>query len=349
MSLTTQIPALSAFDTAAFRRLFIITFLGTFAQGLIFTALGWVIVEETGSPLLVSLVITTFLGPQIFAGSLGGAAADRWGRALILRLGMGLRGVFTVILALAMLIDPGAVWVLLILNVLSATISGATVPAHRALTADVVPKKSLTSAISMEEFGIGSGFLVAPFVVGILLTTISADIVLFGVAASFIVAALLVPYGIVMPGQDTDARTGESTTHQSHGILSVFKDGLAYAWQNSTVRSLLLVGFVGELLAFNYFSLIPIFTTQVFDGGAGLLGSLQGTVSLGETLGVLVLAGIGMRIVKAGRWFLIGVVMVHAIAIPLALSTVLPLTFILLGHVRWRRGAIRCPAIQGDH
>ncbi len=182
----------------------------------------------------------------------------------------------------------------------------------------------------MEEFGIGFGFLVAPFVTGILLTVISAEIVLFGVAASFIVAALLVPFGISKPGQETDAKTGESTTHQSHGILGVFKDGLTYAWQNPTVRSLLLVGFVGELLAFNYFSLIPIFTTQVFDGGAGLLGSLQGMVSLGETLGVLVLAGIGMRIVKAGRWFLIGVVMVHAIAIPLALSTVLPVTFILL-------------------
>ncbi|NQW18217.1 MAG: MFS transporter [Chloroflexi bacterium] len=330
MALTSRVPALSAFDTPAFRRLFVITFLGTFAQGAIFTSLGWVIVEETGSPVLVSLVITTFLAPQIFAGPLGGATADRFGRALVLRLGMGVRAVLTILLALSVLIEPGAVWALLILNVVSATISGGTVPARRALTADVVPKKNLTSAISMEEFGITFGFLTAPFLTGVLLTVISAEIVLFGVAVSFLLAALLVPFGLPGIGQDSDAKSGEAATHPSHGILGVFKDGLTYAWQNPTVRSLLIVGFVGELLAFNYFSLIPIFTTQVFDGGAGLLGSLQGTVSLGESLGVLVLAWIGTRIVKAGRWFLIGVGAVHLAAIPLGLSTVLPLTFILL-------------------
>ena len=63
----------AAFKTPQFRRLFVITVLGTMAQGAIFTTLGWVIVEETGSPLLVSLVITTFMGPQVVAGPLGGA------------------------------------------------------------------------------------------------------------------------------------------------------------------------------------------------------------------------------------------------------------------------------------
>ena len=331
MSLTTRIPALSAFETRAFRRLFVITFLGTFAQGAIFTALGWVIVEETGSPVLVSLVITTFLAPQIFAGPLGGAAADRFGRSLILRWGMVTRSLFSILLAIAVLIEPGAVWALLILNVVSATVSGGTVPARRALTADVVPKKDLTSAISMEELGITAGFLTAPFLTGAILIAVSAEYVLFGIAAAFLLAAIIVPSIASHSDSDSKALSEQPGVGQSKGILGVFRDGLVYAWQNPTLRILLAVGFIGEVMAFNFISLAPIFTTDVFNGGSGLLGALEGTMPAGEAIGVLILASIGYRLVKAGRWFIVGMIAVHVVAIPLALSSNLPTTIVLLG------------------
>lgn len=319
----------AAFNTPHFRRLFVITGLGTFAQGAIFTTLGWVIVEETGSPVLVSLVIATFLGPQIIAGPLGGAAADRFGRARVLRAGMAVRVIVTLALAFGILWDPGAAWLILILNVFGAVISGATVPARRALTADVVPKSDLTSAISMEEFGITAGFMAAPFATGFLLLVVDAEIVLFGISALFAIGSILVP-AVPKPGLPEGEEESESGSLPGLGVIGVFTDGLRFAWTNSVVRSLLLVGFVGELLAFNYFTLIPIFTTDVFDGGAALLGSLQGVLSVGEMIGVLALAWIGSRIVNTGRWFLMGVIVAHAVAIPLALTTSLPPAFALL-------------------
>jgi MFS family permease len=330
MSLTSRIPALSAFDTPAFRRLFVITFLGTFAQGAIFTALGWVIVEETGSPVLVSLVITTFLAPQIFAGPLGGAAADLFGRALILRWGMVCRSLFSILLAIALLIEPGAVWALLTLNIVSATVSGGTVPARRALVADVVPKKDLTSAISMEELGITVGFLTAPFLTGAILIAVSAECVLFGIAAAFLLAAIIVPSVASQSDAGDEALPKQPKSSWSMDTFEVFRDGLVYAWQNPTLRTLLAVGFIGEVLAFNYISLAPIFTTDVFSGGSGLLGALQGAMPVGEAIGVLLLASIGYRLVKAGRWFLVGMISVHVVAIPLALSSNLPTTLLLL-------------------
>ena len=318
----------AAFNTPQFRRLFVITGLGTFAQGAIFTTLGWVIVEETGSPVLVSLVITTFLAPQILAGPLGGAAADRFGRALILRAGMAVRVFVTLALGVGVAWDPGAAWLILTLNVAGAVIAGATVPARRALTADVVPKSDLTSAISMEEFGISVGFMAAPFATGILLLTIDAEIVLFGVAVLFALASLLVP--AVPKSTSPDSSGSEDKRSKGSGVTSVFVDGLRFAWNNPIVRSLLVIGFVSELLAFNYFTLIPIFATEVFDGGSALQGSLKGTGEAGGVIGVLALAFVGSRLVKTGRWFLIGVVGAHAIAIPLAFATSLPAAFVFL-------------------
>ncbi len=315
----------AAFNTPQFRRLFVITGLGTFAQGAIFTTLGWVIVEETGSPVLVSLVIATFLGPQIIAGPLGGAAADRFGRARVLRAGMAVRVIVTLSLAVGIAWDPGAAWLILILNVFGAVISGATVPARRALTADVVPRSDLTSAISMEEFGITAGFMAAPFATGFLLIVVDAEIVLIGVSALFALASILVP---AVPRSAPPEAEEESSP--GFGVIRIFTDGFRFAWTNPVVRSLLVIGFVGELLAFNYFTLIPIFTTDVFDGGSALQGSLQGSVEGGGMIGVLVIAWVGSRMVNTGRWFLIGVVVAHAIAIPLAFASSLPPAFALL-------------------
>ncbi len=81
-----NIPALAAFEIPAFRRIFAVGILGTFAQGTIFTTLGWVIADETGSEILVSLIAVSFLAPQLVAPPFGGLMADRFDRARLLRV-----------------------------------------------------------------------------------------------------------------------------------------------------------------------------------------------------------------------------------------------------------------------
>jgi hypothetical protein len=141
----------------------------------------------------------------------------------------------------------------------------------------------------------------------------------------------MVPFGAARDDQDDAGSTAKPGISTSNSIFSTFADGITYAWQNPTLRTLLAVGFVGEVMAFNYISLAPIFATDTFDGGSGLLGALEGTMPAGEAIGVLVLASIGIRLVKTGRWFLVGMIVVHIVAIPLALSSNLPTTILLLG------------------
>ncbi len=239
--------------------------------------------------------------------------------------------------------DPSVAWPLLAINAIGSSISGATVPARRALNADVVPKEHLTNAVAMEEFSVVGGFLLGPIVAGVLLLSIDLDWLIAGAAALFFVGATLVsgapqrsgrPAGVPRreePAQtatnmeDSDASTTDEAAQE--GVLRMFLDGLALAWSIPVIRASLAMSFLLELLVFNYFSILPIYATKIYGGGPATLGSLESTVSLGEVLGGFVIAWIGVRLIRTGRWFVIGVMVTTVLAIPLAFNTSLAVAY----------------------
>ena len=94
-----SIEAVDALRNPVFRRLLCVTMAGGLSVGATLTTLGWVVVEESGSPFLVSLVLVTFMAPQMFAGPIGGVLADRYGRARLIRLGISSRAALSLVMA----------------------------------------------------------------------------------------------------------------------------------------------------------------------------------------------------------------------------------------------------------
>jgi MFS family permease len=90
------------------------------------------------------------------------------------------------------------------------------------------------------------------------------------------------------------------------------------------------ISLAAEMLAFNFMTLVPVFSKEVFDGGAGLLGMLNGTMPVGELLGAGTMAILAARVVKPARLLVISVFIAFAIGIPLGASTWLPMTMLLL-------------------
>ena len=160
---------ITVLQNPVFRRLWCLTMVGGLSIGATLTTLGWVVVEESGSPLLVSLVLVSFLGPQIFAGAIGGALADRFGRPRLIRLGTAARAVLSIVMALFLFVVPGELYPLFLINVFSSLTSGATIPARRAFMADIVPTRQLASALALDEFAVTLMFIIGPVVTGTLL------------------------------------------------------------------------------------------------------------------------------------------------------------------------------------
>ena len=322
-------PAIDAIRNPVFRRLWVVTMISGLSVGSTLTALGWVIVEESGDPFLVSLVLVTFLFPQMFAGPIGGVMADRYGRPRVIRLGISARASLSIMMAASLFVFPHEIAPLLVINTVRSIAAGSTVPSRRAFMADIVPPRQLTTALALDEFAVTALFIAGPIVTGALLLLINPGWIFIGLACVSVVGVAIVPSAAGAPakaGREESVQAGRARTSFFRDLF----DGLNYIRRSRMLLAVTGISLAAEMLAFNFMTLVPVFSKEVFDGGAGLLGLLNGTMPVGELLGAGTMAILAAKVIKPARLLVISVFIAFSIGIPLGASTWLPVTMLLL-------------------
>jgi len=322
-------PAIDAIRNPVFRRLWVVTMISGLSVGSTLTALGWVIVEESGDPFLVSLVLVTFLFPQMFAGPIGGVMADRYGRPRVIRLGISARASLSIVMAASLFVFPHEIAPLLVINTVRSIAAGSTVPSRRAFMADIVPPRQLTTALALDEFAVTALFIAGPIVTGALLLLIDPGWIFIGLACVSVVGVAIVPSAAGAPakaGREESVQAGRARTSFFRDLF----DGLNYIRRSRMLLAVTGISLAAEMLAFNFMTLVPVFSKEVFDGGAGLLGMLNGTMPVGELLGAGTMAILAAKVIKPARLLVISVFIAFSIGIPLGASTWLPVTMLLL-------------------
>ena len=322
-------PAIDAIRNPVFRRLWVVTMISGLSVGSTLTALGWVIVEESGDPFLVSLVLVTFLFPQMFAGPIGGVMADRYGRPRVIRLGISARASLSIMMAASLFVFPHEIAPLLVINTVRSIAAGSTVPSRRAFMADIVPPRQLTTALALDEFAVTALFIAGPIVTGALLLLINPGWIFIGLACVSVVGVAIVPSAASAPakaGREESVQAGRARTSFFRDLF----DGLNYIRRSRMLLAVTGISLAAEMLAFNFMTLVPVFSKEVFDGGAGLLGMLNGTMPVGELLGAGTMAILAAKVIKPARLLVISVFIAFSIGIPLGASTWLPVTMLLL-------------------
>jgi len=322
-------PAIDAIRNPVFRRLWVVTMISGLSVGSTLTALGWVIVEESGDPFLVSLVLVTFLFPQMFAGPIGGVMADRYGRPRVIRLGISARASLSIVMAASLFVFPHEIAPLLVINTVRSIAAGSTVPSRRAFMADIVPPRQLTTALALDEFAVTALFIAGPIVTGALLLLINPGWIFIGLACVSVVGVAIVPSAASAPakaGREESVQAGRARTSFFRDLF----DGLNYIRRSRMLLAVTGISLAAEMLAFNFMTLVPVFSKEVFDGGAGLLGMLNGTMPVGELLGAGTMAILAAKVIKPARLLVISVFIAFSIGIPLGASTWLPVTMLLL-------------------
>ena len=322
-------PAIDAIRNPVFRRLWVVTMISGLSVGSTLTALGWVIVEESGDPFLVSLVLVTFLFPQMFAGPIGGVMADRYGRPRVIRLGISARASLSIVMAASLFVFPHEIAPLLVINTVRSIAAGSTVPSRRAFMADIVPPRQLTTALALDEFAVTALFIAGPIITGALLLLINPGWIFIGLACVSVVGVAIVPSAAGAPakaGREESVQAGRARTSFFRDLF----DGLNYIRRSRMLLAVTGISLAAEMLAFNFMTLVPVFSKEVFDGGAGLLGMLNGTMPVGELLGAGTMAILAAKVIKPARLLVISVFIAFSIGIPLGASTWLPVTMLLL-------------------
>ncbi len=253
-------------------------------QGMQFLTIGILVLDSTDSSYQLGLVIFAYGVPNLAFSLVGGIIADRTDR---LRLLVSTRIVESgLILALAILKLSGVMelWHVFAVSALLGTVQAINGPTRMALVADLVDRKDLMNAVALHAMVNQSGQIIGPALAGGVIEIAGVGNALVANAAMYLfgIAFLVLIKGLVaMPEAPKKA------------VIRELREGL------QCVRSTpVLYTVIGLALAFTFFGMsyrqvLPAFTKEVLDVGAGGTGLLWLGAGLGSLLGSFLLASLG--------------------------------------------------------
>ena len=289
-----------------FRLFFIGQFISLTGTWMQVVAVGWLVLELTGSAFAVGL--TSALGslPILLFTLWGGVLADRVHRrrALVLLQSLMLLDA----LALGVLTVTGQVtvhWVMA-LAVLHGTSSAFEVPIRQTYVMDLVGRDRLMNAIALNSSNFNLTRIVGPAVAGTVIATAGVAPCFFVNAASFL--AVLGSLALMRGGDEPRSGT-------SGAALAKFWEGVRYSLGLPGPRALLALTAVYSVFGVSFITMLPVYARGVLDTGATGYGGLMTAVGVGASAGALAMAAIGHR---ASRYLVIrvgGLLFVAALAI----------------------------------
>ncbi|MEO6572327.1 MAG: MFS transporter, partial [Polyangiaceae bacterium] len=253
---------------------------GTWMQNV---ARSWLIFQlGKRDPLYLGLLGLSFALPMVIVPPLGGAVADRIDRVKLLYVTQTASLLIAVILAVLAWENAIRPWHILATTFVGAVLLGFDNPARQSLIADIVPREILPNAVSLNAATFSGAALVGPALAGILLDAVGAGWLFMLNAISFLfVLAALCRLERRPPRANAKLTWGEALF-----------GGARYVAGERRILVLLLVGAVAALCARSYQQILPVFSAQIWNGGASGYGVLLSAGGAGALAGAFGLASL---------------------------------------------------------
>ena len=253
--------------------------IGTWMQLI---AVNWLTFRLTHSPFLLGAVGFTSRIPMFLLTPFAGVLIDRWDRHRILIITQVLAMMQALALAFLVLTDRITVWHIFFLSLFLGVINTFDAPTRQAFVIAMVEKKEdLGNAIALNSsIGTAARF-VGPSIAGILIAAFGEGFcfLLNGLSFIAVIASLLAMKIAPMERKK-----------QSASVLQGLKEGFAYTFGFSPIRSILLLLALVSLMAMPYMVLMPIFAKDIFHSDAHTYGFLVTASGCGALVAAIVLA-----------------------------------------------------------
>ncbi len=300
----------AAFRHRAYARFFAARFLATFATQIVSVAVGWQIYDLTRDPFDLGLVGLIQFAPSLLLVLVTGAAADRFGRRMIMGVSAGLEAICAVailMLTIRGLSSPLPVFaVLAVFGIARAFFA----PASGALVANLVPEKDFANAVAWVSSAWQTAAILGP-VAGGLLYGLAAEAA-YGVAAICMVVASVLVFSIPKPAQHVE--------QQPNSLQTLFA-GFRYIWHEKVVLGAISLDLFAVLLG-GAVALMPVYARDILELGPWGLGMLRAAPGIGAVTMAMWLTGQSIRD-HAGLFMFAGVALFGLFTITFGLS-VLP-------------------------
>jgi MFS family permease len=265
-----------------YRRLWLSGLCVNGARWMDLVLLGWLAFQLTDSPFMVGLAAFARSAPLMVLGPFTGIVADRVhrGRVLILTQTVGL--VTSAALAAVFASGRGGFWPLIALEALFGALWALDFPARRTALYALVGSRRVATAVSLETVSMQVAKMIGPVLAGIGLARL-------GPAPCYLAVAALYALGL-LAFVGLPARIGGPRPHDGASMAASLGSGVREAWREPTVRAVLTITVIMNVLFFPYQHMLPVFAREVLRVGPEWLGALIAADGLGALLGALAIA-----------------------------------------------------------
>lgn len=279
-----QVQGTRAFQYPEFRGVWGTAVLAGLANSIERLSVGWFILDQTNSVLLTALSFALRNLPNLVFGPLGGAAADSFKRSRLLKITLGSKALILATLALLLMAGRSPVGLVLLLVLLLGIGFTFEVPTTQALITDSVPPELTANSIALYSVGTRAISLVGAIVSGVLLEQVGAQ-------GAFLVAATALGLGSFAL-RDIQPQT-VAIALPWRAVFRTAVEGLIAMGRLPTIRILLILTILLEILAYSYHSLLPSIARDVLNVGATGLGTLSFGAGVGSLMGSITLSCLG--------------------------------------------------------
>ena len=261
---------------------------GTWVQNI---AQAWLIVELThspvGSPLALGALAAFQFLPYTVLGLLGGPLVDRFDKRMTIIVTQTTLMVTAAVLAVLALTGRATVWEVFVLAAIGGAVQVVDMPARQAFVFEMVGRKELPNAVSLNASLFNLARAAGPAVAGVLIATLGVTLCFAINAASFlaVIASLLLM-------RTTELFTAERD-EEPQGVLRSLGEGVS--WVLHTPAAWLTCGLmlVVSTFAINFNVLLPVMATVTLHSGPVVFGILTACFGVGALIGALVTAAVG--------------------------------------------------------
>lgn len=295
-------------------------FAGVWTQTLV---LGWLVFEITHSEFSVAIFTAARLLPMML-GPLSGVLSDRLDRPKLLLFASAWAFCAISVITLFIALDRITPWGIALGGFCIGLAQSPSQPARFALVADLVGRRSLSNANALNSIVFSMTQVIGPALGG-------AMIAAFGAAAALSISALwyLISFLALWPLRRV------TNSHEVHkeSLATLLRTGFRTIGANRLLLCVLSITFAANIFLWPIFhGFMPVIAKEHLGLSPQGLGWLLACAGAGGLTGSLTIASLGDFRFKGGL-FVLGTATWGALWALFALSTSLPLSFVLMGLI----------------
>lgn len=252
------------------------------------TTTAWLVLQLGGGALAVGLVFAARSSSGLVFGLAAGTLADRVDRRRLL-LAVAVAG--CAIMAVAgWLVAAGTirVWTVVIIGFAAGCLQTVDSPARQALVVDVTSREAAPNAMTLNALASRGFGAVGAIGAGLLIPLVGVSHAYYAIAAVSALSA--VPILALRLARRARLVVGHAP------FRAAFGDAARLILGEPRVRVLAISGIACEVFAFSHSSALPVFVRDVLRAGPTALGTLNGALSIGGTVSLLLLLALADRV-----------------------------------------------------